>query len=268
MRFARKIAAFVRARRKPGGGFGATPGLPATVRDTYHALRILHALAPFLDEDFRALSGGERLRRHLEEIGDMDTWTERTAFEYLWSCRVAGAGTPPGWPERFVRKRLRSARGLLTRYYCRRIIRECLRAPGGVVSPSVRDPDVKWRTAYELWMALYLSGGDPSALSTTREALVRWLRACQNPDGGFGFFPGTTSYMKNGHTCLRALALMGSAPRDTEAARGFILSALTSDGGIARKHGGAPFLDATWDGTAALRLLSEMDAPKGGAPCA
>ena len=38
------IISFVEARRKEEGGYGATPLLPATVEDTYHALRILDLL--------------------------------------------------------------------------------------------------------------------------------------------------------------------------------------------------------------------------------
>ncbi|WP_353683756.1 hypothetical protein V4D30_07700 [Thermodesulfovibrio sp. 3907-1M] len=35
---------FVIQRRKPEGGFAATPLLPATVEDTYHALMIIQSL--------------------------------------------------------------------------------------------------------------------------------------------------------------------------------------------------------------------------------
>jgi len=34
-----EILSFVGARRKEEGGYGATPLLPATVEDTYHALK-------------------------------------------------------------------------------------------------------------------------------------------------------------------------------------------------------------------------------------
>ena len=35
------VMPFVLARKKESGGFGATPRLPATIEDTYHALQIL-----------------------------------------------------------------------------------------------------------------------------------------------------------------------------------------------------------------------------------
>jgi len=39
------VLGFVQARRKESGGYGATPLLPATVQDTYHALRIVKTLS-------------------------------------------------------------------------------------------------------------------------------------------------------------------------------------------------------------------------------
>jgi prenyltransferase beta subunit len=91
------------------------------------------------------------------------------------------------------------------------------------------------------------------------EELTGWLQRSQNGDGGFGFFPGTTSFIENSHAALAALSLIGAKPVDLVNARYFIISSQTGGGGFARSPGAAPFLDASWHGVASLRLLAEMD---------
>ena len=93
------------------------------------------------------------------------------------------------------------------------------------------------------------------------ENLTKWLQRSQNGDGGFGFFPGTTSFIENCHATLAALSLLGARPVDLAEARSFIISSQTGGGGFARSPGAAPFLDASWHGIASLRLLEEMEQP-------
>lgn len=57
-----------------------------------------------------------------------------------------------------------------------------------------------------------------------RHKLIEYFRECQNHDGGFGFSPGTTSYMYNTYFCLNALKFLGSEPKNSENALNFILS--------------------------------------------
>jgi prenyltransferase beta subunit len=97
--------------------------------------------------------------------------------------------------------------------------------------------------------------------------LVAWLQRTQNGDGGFGFFPGTTSFIENCHAGLAALSLLGARPIDLDGARAFVVSCQTGRGGFARSPKAAPFLDASWYGIASLRLLEEMAArPEGVLP--
>jgi prenyltransferase beta subunit len=148
--------------------------------------------------------------------------------------------------------------GLADRFYRTRIIKEIPGTLSEKAAPPSIDPfPMHFRTAKELWMSLGLAEGRPERLNTDRRSLLTWIRSCQNPDGGFGFLPGTTSYMENVHTCLRVLALLNAAPLDHARARQFILNAWTRSGGFARKSGGAPFLDATWHAVGSLSILEK-----------
>jgi hypothetical protein len=249
------VLAFVMARRRESGGFGFAPSVPASVEDTYHALRILETVLPG-SEQFREVARDQKLISFLRRAEDKETWSLRTTYQYLFLCGLCGLEPDHGWVERFLAERFKGTLPVRERYYFLKILRQCPNA-----LPMDRDALAKggegnrWRTARDLWMCFYLHEESPEALQTTRKAITGWAQECQNPDGGFGFLPGTTSFVENGHFCLRVLSSLGEKPLSLGAARNFILRCRTLGGGFARKNGGAPFLYATWHAVASLSLL-------------
>jgi len=244
------IMAFVEARRKETGGYRATPKLPATVEDTYLALRILEELGDgsYLNDS--------ALKDYLSQVAETDWVTARTTFHVLYACRLAGMSVDEDRTTAFLKRRLREPLDLVERYYCARILREVLKITNDITGKIANDLALaRWRTAAELWMILYLADRKQINRMPHRTNLIAWLQACQNGDGGFGFLPETTSYIENCHTCLRALALLNAAPLDPEGCRAFIAACRTGSGGFARIHGATAFLDATWHTVAGLALL-------------
>ena len=96
-----------------------------------------------------------------------------------------------------------------------------------------------------------------------RDKAIDWLRACQNYDGGFGFMPGTTSFIENTFYGLRALELLGGQSEDPEMALNYVLSCRTKSGGFSRKANAAPFLDATYYAIGSLISLQKYQKEKG-----
>lgn len=254
----RKTLDFVLARRHERGGFGAAPTLPPSVEDTYLALRILQCLATQAGDEVFALIHAPSLARFLENPEDKEEWHAKTGYHYVYCCRVAGIVPDRAWVTQFITDRLTDGPDFADHFFCARMVKE-------LQGPPFEDPGIslkacfpiRWRSAKELWMALFIAGGQPEKLDTNRDSLLSWVRSCQNPDGGFGFLPRTTSYMENVHACLRTLALLKAPPSDPVGVTRFILRALTGTGGFARKKGGAPFLDSTWHAVAALSLLGD-----------
>jgi len=248
------VLAFLRPRRKENGGYGATPTLPATIEDTYHALCILHTLGIKAD-----LAAGEdkSLQDYLFRMKETGWKGTRTFFQLLSTCCLAGVAISHEKAATFVKRRLTETKDLVERYYCARIVREVLDAAtitGMEMAGGLSR--IPWRDATELCMILYLLNGTQTGEEPSRRRdLIGWLQACQNYDGGFGFLPGTTSFVENCHTCLRGLALLDAVPRDPGACRAFILACQTATGGFARINRAAAFLDSTWHAIAALSLL-------------
>lgn len=254
-----EVVEFVLSRWQASGGFGFVPTLPASVEDTYHALRILEMLLPHSESEIGELKENPRLEAFLDRKEDKEAWSLKTAYQYLYACGFCGYQADEAWVKRFLQNRITAASSLSDQYYLARIHRGFPAASrvnwaDGLMSP----PMDAWETAEDLWMQLYLHEGSPAPLHTTRDELIRWLRACQAPDGGFGGLPETTSFIENSHWCLNALAFLGARPRFPDEARAFIFRCRTRRGGFARKGGGAPFLYATWHAVAALTTLRNM----------
>lgn len=257
---------FVEKRRKPNGGFGATPKLPATIEDTFYGLEIM-ALARSLglapDEaatDYTALAGWLADLRRSARPG------LPTIFRLLASCRRVGMAVAAD--QRLLAAiivKTQNATFLGDWQAGAQILREFFPADGsprkllGDDFPA-RISRQPWRGVDEVWMRLSLAEvlTAPTLIPVN---LPAWLRACQNGDGGFGFMPGTTSFIENCAYCLRALAALDAEPSDPLGAWQFLAACQTGAGGFSRNGRAAPFLDATWHGLTSLALLCPNDPP-------
>ncbi|HEB51252.1 MAG TPA: hypothetical protein ENI89_11660 [Desulfobulbus sp.] len=236
---------FVMRRLRPDGGFAATPMQPHTIQDTFFAVDILRCLDDFRPDDLAAT--GDYLRDYARQHQALAV---RTAFqlrrlahhldlplEVHW--RKGWGGRPPDYEERWYEAVLDNGRTV---------------APGRF---APRRRTVKELCHY-LMLQRLLCPGTPAA---DADRMIRWLRRCQAPDGGFGFFPGTTSYIENSHYALRALALLGGRPARRDRAAAFLFSCQTASGGFSRNSRAAPFLDSSWHAVQAIRYLEGRADP-------
>jgi len=257
-----KAILFVMARRKESGGFGATPRLPATVTDTYHGLRILNLARQYgaMDNCGYDPLGDESLRAYLSACLLKFPGGARTRFQIFWCCLAAGVDVDRRAAEDVVAAQLCRSASLEDGYYHARLLREVLERPLPEAREILNNSTVmigKWHTVDEAWMNIYLSRQIRSPLPHMEEELITWFQDSQNMDGGFGFFPGTTSFVENCHASLRALAFLEAKPRDQAGAFRFLVGCQTAAGGFGRSSRAAPFLYATWHALAALAILDE-----------
>ncbi len=234
------------ARRKEGGGFSQTPRLPATVEDTYYALRSLSVLEEAgIEVEHRCFQGHDAF---LEAKMDEGVGEPRVAYQLGWIAARLGRRD---LLDRLAAMEFQTAHDLSGRYYARRLVVLRGEEPGPDLSLDGRAV----KTVQDLRMFLYLKGATPS--SQLKEEWRGWLLACQNGDGGFGFMPGTTSYMDNCYYAIRAMAQVGMRPLECKALLGFVESARSGRGGFGRKHAGVPFPSSTWHAVATLRFLDQ-----------
>ena len=249
---------YIQKRKKLTGGFSATPRLPATIQDTYHALRLLSLLGK---KGGVTIPSDGPLLDYLTNTAHAERHNAKTTFQRLACCRMVGAEVSRRAILDFVRRRLAETNVLDERYYCCRLIRELADLEDDLAFNWGLPPAVDWsfRTASELWMLLFLAKRKPEQ----HYALTVWLQDCQTGDGGFGFLPATTAFLENCYDCLRALHWLGSPPRYPQACRDFVLACRTNNGGFARCHGAVAFLSSSWQAVATLELLANDCSGRG-----
>ncbi len=223
---------FVLARGKKEGGFSATPSLPPTLQDTFYAIDILAAITP---ATLPVLARPEAVDAFLRAWLRRDN---RLPWRLIWfihqTCLSLDLPRPglipiaePTTAEEF--------------YYRHRL------------SPPKQWPlNDKYprRTCRDIYFDLLLRRREMSRDENNR--LASWFIRCRNHDGGFGFFPGTTSYIENCHFCLAGLALLRKHPGEIKKTKNFIIFSQTACGGFSRNIRAAPFLDASWHAIKAL----------------
>jgi len=234
----RALVDFTCARQRPEGGFATVPSLPATIEDSFFAseiLLLLEELEPSLS--LRSLVDVARLAHFIR-----DKYAEEKSRLPL-RLRYFLQRIQLNFPElSLALENVSVSRPLSFEnlFYLRQL--------GQVDDRELTSPprlELEEVSCREVYFYLALFAESPYI---HRQELVGWLRACQNGDGGFGFFPGSTSFLENCFYCLSSLALLGAAPSAPQQARTYILSCQTGAGGFARSFVGAPFLESSWHG--------------------
>jgi hypothetical protein len=87
---------------------------------------------------------------------------------------------------------------------------------------------------------------------------------CQNGDGGFGFYPITTSYMENTYCALEILSKLDSYPMRIDLCREYILGCQTKSGGFGRAPISFPFIESTFQAVKGLFMLEKMECSRTG----
>lgn len=96
-----------------------------------------------------------------------------------------------------------------------------------------------------------------------RSELIRWLQACQRPNGGFTFAPrpecGGVDDVAYTRAAVRALRLLGAPPADRDGCERYLRSLVNPDGGFGDRPGWASNAVATYGGLDACDALGMRD---------
>ena len=225
----RALREFCLVRNNQEGGFGATPYLPPTIEDTYFALNIL----AFLGED---LPAPEKTLTFLKNKAQASL-SPRLSFYLKVSFLVLGEEAPPlkttsprtpTLEDIFYLKKLGKLKGQ--------------KLPGLSPRPTLKE--------------LYFLSGTSCERA---KPFVPYVLSSQNPDGGFGFFPGTTSFIENTYFALNFLKTFGLLPNDLEGLKNFVYLCWRKEA-FARAPGGIPFLESSFYALKILAFLKKASS--------
>ncbi|MEM2838478.1 MAG: prenyltransferase/squalene oxidase repeat-containing protein [Thermoplasmata archaeon] len=91
-----------------------------------------------------------------------------------------------------------------------------------------------------------------------KESIISWVQKSQNPDGGFGFYPGTTSYLENVWAALDCLEKLRAKPLSPGSCAEFVMSCASRAGGFGRQKQALPTLEHSFMAVESLRILDSI----------
>jgi hypothetical protein len=241
-----KVIQYLKDREKKGGGFSFAPELYPDLEDTYFAVRVLQ----FLNVDVDRNNTGN----YMKNINWKEVGFPRAIYMLVYLHLSLNIEFPPSLTG-LLRKDWSRFRILDAQYFSDEI-QKLLDQP---LKPLNTLPSFQFQTHENLQnlrkkVAILLDHD----INFDRQQIIRWVQLSQNGDGGFGFYPETTSYMENTYCALEILSKLGSSPMQIELCRKYILSCQTKNGGFGRAPASFPFIESTFRAVSGLLLLEEM----------
>jgi len=241
-----KVIHYLKDREKEEGGFSFAVDLYPDIEDTYYAVRVLQFLN--LDVDRNKTSN------YLKNIDWKQAGFPRAVF-MLFSIHLSLSIELPHQLIDLSTKDWSGFNILDTQYFSDAIQKLLNRPfkPLSSLSPFQFHSGENLQSLRKKVSILL-----DRRIDFDREQIIRWVQLCQNGDGGFGFYPETTSYMENAYCALDILSKLGSSPVQTELCQRYILSCQVKSGGFGRAPASFPFIESTFHAVMGLLLLEKM----------
>lgn len=242
-----KIIQYLKERENEEGGFSFAIDLYPDIEDTYYATRIFQLLNGDVDRN--------KMANYLRNISLGDFVFPRAVYMLLYLHLSLAIELP----SQLINPSNRDwdGYGILDAQYFSDEIRKLLNHPmKPLASPS---PFQFHRLENLQSLRKKVSVLNNHLIDFDKQEIVRWVQLCQNGDGGFGFYPGTTSYMENTCCALEILSKLYSAPMEIDLCQTYIISCQTASGGFARAPASFPFIESTFHAVVGLLLLGRME---------
>jgi len=243
-----RVIQYLKDREKEQGGFSFVPDLYPDIEDTYYAVRILQLLESDVDRNKTA--------NYLKSIDWMGVGFPRAIYMLVYLHFSLNIEFPP--PLNNLLKRDCSRFQVLDAQYFSdetwKLLNRPLKSPASL-SPFLFHQHENLQSLRKKVSVLLNHGID-----FERREISRWVQLCQNGDGGFGFYPGTTSFMENTYCAVEILSKLNSSLREVETCREYILNCQTKSGGFGRAPMSFPFIESTFHAVSGWFLLAEMEA--------
>jgi len=242
-----KVIQYLKEREKEEGGFSFVPELYPDIEDTYYAIRIFQLLNVNLNRNKTA--------NYLKNIDWKGTGFPRAVYMLLYIHLSLGIELPRQLID--LSSKNWSGFGILDVQYFSDAIQKLLDQP---LKPLPSLSPFQFQSHENLQtLRKKVSILLDRDINFDRQQNIRWVQLCQNGDGGFGFYPETTSYIENTYCALEILSKLDSSPVQMDLSQKYILSCQTKSGGFARAPFSFPFIESTYYAVAGLLLLEKME---------
>lgn len=243
-----RVVQYLKDRQKEEGGFSFVPELYPDIEDTYYAIRILQLLNGEVDRSKTA--------NYLKGIDWMEACLPRAIYMLVYLHRSLNMEFPPQLTDLLKRDWARF-QALDVQYFFDEI-QKLLNDP---LHPFQFSFFFQFHPKDNLQalrkkVSILLNHG----IDFNTQEILKWVQLCQNGDSGFGFYPGTTSFMENTYWALEILSKLQASPWRIDTCREYILGCQTKSGGFGRAPISFPFIESTFHAVSGWFLLRQMGA--------
>jgi hypothetical protein len=241
-----KILRYLKEREKKEGGFSYVPDLYPDIEDTYYAIRTFQMLKVEVNR--------KRTVNYLKTIDWAGVGFPRAIYMLVYLHLSLDIDFPP--PLTDLLKRDWTRFQALDAQYFSDAIQKLLGQP---LKPLHCSSSFQFQANENLQiLRKKVSILLDREINFDRKQIIRWVQLCQNGDGGFGFYPETTSYMENTYCALEILSKLNSSPTQLDLCRKYILGCQVKSGGFGRAPASFPFIESTFHAVMGLLLLEKM----------
>ena len=247
-----RVVQYLKDREKKGGGFSFAPELYPDIEDTYYAIRTLQLLEVEINRGKTA--------NYLRTINWCDVGFPRAVYMLVYLHLSADVELPVPLID-LSKKDWSRFQPLDAQYFSdeiQKLLNQPLK-PLRFLSSFQFEAHENLQSLRKKVSVLLNHGTD-----FDRQHIVKWVQMCQNGDGGFGFYPITTSYMENTYCALEILSKLDSYPMRIDLCREYILGCQTKSGGFGRAPISFPFIESTFQAVAGLFMLEKLERSRTG----
>jgi len=242
-----KVLQYLKDREKEEGGFSLVPELYPDIEDTYYAIRTLKLLNGAINRD--------KTVQYLKRVDWRQVYSPRTIYMLTYLHLTLNLDFPPPLVH-FLNQEGPIFQTLDGQYFFDETQKLLNRSSIPLISlfPSQAHPHENLQ-ALRKKVVIWIN----HRVHFEREGIIQWVQSCQNGDGGFGFYPGTTSFMENTYCALEILSKLGSLPLRAEDCRQYLLNCQTKSGGFGRAPMSFPFIESTFHAVSCWLLLNTIE---------
>ena len=243
-----RVVRYLKDREKEEGGFSFAPELYPDIEDTYYGVRTLQLLKADIDRDKTA--------NYLKSIDLKEVGFPRAVYMLVYIHLSLGIELPRQLIDLYSKDWYGFA--MLDAQYFSDEMGKLLGRPLKLLhssSPFQFQTNESLQTLRKKVSILF-----DHNINFDRQQIIRWVQLSQNGDGGFGFYPVTTSYMENTYCALEILWKFDASPLQFDLAEKYILSCQTNSGGFGRAPASFPFIESTFHAVSGLLVLEKMES--------
>jgi len=248
------IYKFVISYRHSEGGYSDSLLAPPSLEDTYCALKTLEKLEK-KDKSQPTINYIKNFAQ-TESISSFKLTYHLAILLQMYSIRLKPVG---------IYKLLqRSKPSTMVEWYywfmLKKLIYGNIRIDNSLKSWFIKKTPKKLRYIDEVGRYVLLM--QRLKLSFNKKLFIEWLQQMQNPDGGFGVVPYTTTFLEHTYISLRALKALRARPLDVDKCEEFVLGCATRKGGFGRQSITVATLENTYYAFSSLEIISSWQTVK------